>query len=123
MWWGSVWFDRKIEAREIAINGVIIAIYTIVVLFLYFLAGKKFMSSVDNMLTNIFSVTVLFMVLAIVTLIAFNGIAERLLRIPYYPLGGTIAHFFRIEEKYAFLTMSLLPSLIMWIGMITKRST
>ena len=123
MWWGSVWVDRKIEIKEMAINGLIIAFYTIIVLFLYFLSGKKFLSSTNNMSSNAFSVTVLFIILAIITLIAFDGTAERLLRIPYYPLGGTIAYFFQIKEKYAYLIMSVLPSLIMWIGMITKRSS
>jgi len=59
---------------------------------------------------------------AVITFVAFDGIAERLLRIPYYPLGGTVSHFLQIKENYVFLIMSLLPSLIMWIGMMSKCS-
>ena len=117
MWWGGVWYDRQLEFIGLAANGLIITGYMIGVLFLYSFAVKKFLYSSSNLLTDVFSVIALFIIIAVTTLVAYDGTAERFFRIPFYPLGGTISHFFQIEEKYTYLTMSILPSLLMWIGM------
>ncbi|MCL2800703.1 MAG: hypothetical protein FWD28_02975 [Treponema sp.] len=120
MWWGSVWGNEKLDIRVIIINSIFILVYTIIIFSLYFFAGKIFLRGTNNIFKNIASVIVLFIILLVITLTKYDEVIERLLRIPYYPLGGTISSFLHIKEKYGYLIMSIFPSFIMWMGIKKK---
>jgi len=66
LWWGDVWpIENMSELRMLLFNGLLVGFYTIVVLFLYFLAGRKILSNAHDMLTNVLSVSALFIILAV----------------------------------------------------------
>ena len=90
--------------------------YKFFAVFLYLLIGKKLILNTHNVLLNIFSLLVLVVIIFFVTLIAYNSVLEKIIRIPFFPIGQTIAHFFNIKEKYIYLIFSILPSLSIWIG-------
>jgi hypothetical protein len=107
--------------KNVIYNWLAIVIYTLAILFLYFCIGRRFLCNTHSVLTNALSVTVLFIIIIVSTSVAYESFFERLFRVPVYPLGGTIFYFFQIKEKYVFLVMSILPSITMWVGMVTKR--
>jgi len=122
--WGlGVWDNsRNMALKDFVYNCLAIGICTIVTLSLYFLAGRKFLSNVNNVPTHFLSVLAIGIIIAVAALTVYkSGSFWVLLVTPIYPISETISYFFRIELKYAYLLMSLLPSLTMWAGMITKR--
>ena len=125
LWWGVVWtdswFDGEIELRMIAINFLVIGIYTAIVSFLYFLASCKLLCNRHNAMTNLFSVSAILIVLTVIVFAPYESIINLFLRIPYLPLGETISYFLHIQGKYAALIVAPLPSLIMWIGLSCKN--
>ncbi|MCL1790043.1 MAG: hypothetical protein FWG40_01580 [Peptococcaceae bacterium] len=123
LWWGGVWYDRSYEIWVTAINGFLVVIYSSIAISLYYFLGKKFLISSRSIVANTLSVTVLFVILSIVILFAYDTPAERVIRIPFYPVGHTISYFLKVNEKLSYLITSLLPSLTMGISMITKRSS
>ena len=121
IWGFGVWFDdRSPELMDVIINLLVIGICITTILFLYFWAGKKFLSNTQHTPTNIFSVIVLSIIIFTITFIAYDSIWERILRLPFYPLGETISYFFQIEGKYCYSLLSFLPSLTMLAGMTIK---
>ena len=123
-WWGDVWFDLVWDwgLMSVIFNWLAIGIFTIVSLFLYLGLGRKFLCRTNNMKTNIFSVIVLVIILAVAVLIAYDSnIWQPLLKLPFYPLGETISYFLQIKKQFVFLILSFLPSLMMLAGMMTKR--
>ena len=107
-----------------------LSICIIAVLFLYFWAGWKFLSSTNNAFLDVCSVILIANIVLAVTFIAYNSILERILRIPFYPIGSIIAYILKMsyetakgeEWKSIYLSMSILPSLTMLIAIIIKRS-
>jgi len=100
---------------------IAIGVYTLTALFLYFLAGKLFLSNTHNTLTNIFSVLVL-----VIILIATTYILEGWVNVPFYPLFELISFIFQIpygasEDIYIYLSLAPLPSLTMLAGLIAKQ--
>ena len=123
MWWGGVWFDRmwNDEFKYIIYRCLAIGICTIVALVAYFFAGRHFLQNTGNMQANIFSVLALVGILIIAILLKYAGIWYGILNTPFYPIGATISYFLRIEENHVFLAMTVLPSLIMWLGLMSKK--
>ena len=128
---GHLWSESTLELLplwHIAKRLIAIGIYTAVAIILYFWAGRKFLTNTDNMLTSILSVIALTIVIILATFAAEGSFGNRLryhllamLTIPIGPIGATVAHFLRIDNLYSYLIMSIMPSLAMWVGMVTKR--
>jgi len=100
-------------------------IYTIIVLSLYFLAGRLFLYHTKNSLTDAFSVIMLFIILLVGT-ICFWSEGADFLSLPIYPLGDAISHTLgltdgAIERKYIFMILSPLLPLSMWTGLRAKQ--
>lgn len=114
------------SSRGFEIRLLLIGVITIVVLALYFLIGRKLLIDTNNQQANIFSVLPLAILIAATIFIAYNNLLDRLavlgiLVIPIIPISETASHFLRIESKYMYMIMSILPSLALWMGMTTKR--
>jgi hypothetical protein len=110
------------ELKAIIYNWLAVGVITIVALFAYFIAGKLFLQNTQNMLTNILSTIMLAIILIVATIFRNANIWEGALNAPFYPIGATISYFFLIKSKFVFLIMSLLPSLAMWIGIMSKKA-
>jgi hypothetical protein len=96
----------------------------IIPFFLYYWAGNKFLRNTHNYLFNILSVITLAILLF--TAVVFTSEQWFGYTLPFELLIGSITDLLQIpyravKEKYIYLTMSILPSLIMWIGLTTKR--
>ena len=115
--WDGVWHGTW-SSMSVIFNWLAIGVYTFIALLLYFGSGKQFLCNTYNMQKNVFSV----MALVIIVVILFTYDSGMWpLKLPFYPIAETISYFLQIEEKYAFLIMSILPSLTMLAGMMTKR--
>ena len=131
MWYLNVWWENM-RPNEIAVNWVVIVIWTGVVVLWYFWFGRKFLVNTGNTLLNISSVIMLPIIISIAVLVGFRNLDNPilvdlmsmvlLLGIPMHPIIETAYFFLRIEFEYAFMAISILPSLVMWVGMISKRS-
>ncbi|MCL1790041.1 MAG: hypothetical protein FWG40_01570 [Peptococcaceae bacterium] len=95
--------------------------YTIFVVLVYFISGKTILSNAGNSLIDILSVIVLAMLIIVITFTLYDSALEYIIRVPFYPIGVTISYFLHTKEMYVYLVMSLLPSLIMWIGLSSRR--
>ena len=115
IWWG------KMEMRSIISGTVTVSIHTIVSLCLCLWVGRKFLINTYNMLTNIFSVGAIAIIPVVVILAFYKNPLAGVLVNPIYPISETISYFLNIDLKHSYLLVSLLPSLTMWLGMITKR--
>jgi len=114
-----MWVSINTDIRGLLSAGV----YATVVFTLYFVAGRLFLYNTHNMLISALSIMALFIIIMATTLVAYDSMFERLLRAPFYLVGGIISRFFQIKEKHVYLAMSALPSLVMFMGMMTKRSS
>jgi len=102
-------------------------VFTIIAFFLYYWSGMKFLSNTHSILANIFSVILLFVIVLVALLVAYDTQWERIIRLPFTLFGWIVSHFIGIEsnshkEKYVFMVMLIFPSLAMWLGLITKRT-
>ena len=113
----SMWVNVSSNVRGYLATGI----YTLVVFPLYFFAGRLFLYNTNNILTNTFSVIMLFIIIMLTTFIAYDSIYERVLKAPVYLLGELISQFFHVKQKYVFIGMAILPSLAMWLGMTNKK--
>ena len=127
MWHLGIWNELvwKMGLKHVIYNWVTVSIHTLLTLFLYFWAGGKFLKKLHNIFENTLSVIFLFIIIAITTLSLYNNpdpkLFEWLLLTPIFPISETLYFFLIIKEKYAYLIISLLPSITMWIRMTTKR--
>ena len=125
---GSLWSDGVWEwwsLRAIVWNSVRIGICTLIALFLYFLAGRIFLTNTGHLLTNALSVIAipLLMIMAMfISLYLVSIFILGLMGTPIMLIGETISFFLRIELKYAYMIMSPLPPLAVWLGLVTNRS-
>ena len=113
--------DNRSNGRLGAFTCIAIGICTILAFFLYFLAGRQFLSHTSNLIANAFSVAVVAIILIIVVCIRGNTLSF-MANLPLYPLGGLVSHYLRLKEECVFAVTAMLPSMFMWIGMISKRS-
>ena len=99
-------------------------IFTLAFLFLCFLAGKLFISNSHNLLISVLSLLPLYIIIAVIVYISYGNPKSYgvLLAIPIHPISEIISYFFQIKIKYCYLLTSLLPSLSMWIGMLSKKA-
>ena len=113
-----------IHILELSERGIGAIIFIIVSLFLCFFVGKLFLNNTQNMLINILSLLPLAIIIAVTLYISYGNPSSygNILVVPIYTLSEIISYFFRIEAKYSYLIMSLLPPLVMWVGLITKRT-
>ena len=116
------------EKRIYIYSFIITGISIIVLILLCFVVGKKFLNNTNSILINILSLSIPTFLIALVIYISHirsesYWVYGRILTIPIYSISEITAHFFRIEVKFAYITMSLLPALSMWVGMVTKRSS
>ena len=112
------------ESKRIVLTAFSVAICIIISLLLCFLIGRIFFLNTQNLLTNVFSVLPLFIIIIIIILF-LNEKPENygnILTAPICMIGETILFFFNIKRKYAYWIVSIIPSVIIWFGMITKRS-
>ena len=128
LWEGYIWHDSQWERwmlKDIIIQWFSIGIHTTISLFLFLFLGRKFLIKTNNTFLNIISVLTISAIVAIIIIIIYKEANSNrwggLFVVPIYPISETISYFFKIGEKYGYLSMSVLPSLAMWIGMITKR--
>jgi len=126
-WEGAIWHDLIWEwgSRGIVFNWTAILVHTIVSLFLCFWAGKKFLRNTNNIGLNAISAVFLVIIIATIIFIFFDEPSpsrlEGLLVVPIYPISETISYFFHIKLKYCYLAISLLPSIAMWLGIVSKK--
>jgi len=118
--WMSVWGSGALETKDIVIMSLIVIGYTIIIFLVYFHLGKRFLISTNNIYSNALSVAVLLIIILMITFSAYDEIAEQLIRIPFYPLGETIAFALKTGEKNTLLVISILPSFTMWVGLNKK---
>ena len=124
-WFYGMWRDNM-KSNEIVYNWAMIGVFTIVSLFLFFWLGRKFLNDTGNTLLSISSVIMVPILVSIASFVAFSNLDSRLgiagfLGTPIYPVSETMSYFLRMDLKYAYMAMSILPPLTMWIGMIGKR--
>jgi hypothetical protein len=90
-------------------------VLTLLVFYLYFMAGKLFLNNTNNTLINIFSIMALPIIL-IVTIAPLEGAWWILANFPFATLGGLSGNSIPMT-----IPASLLPSLALWIG-IAKQA-
>ena len=92
-----------------------------IVFYLYFWAGKKYLNNTHNTFTNIFSVMLLAIVLAVTTY-ALEGLTA----LPFYSLFLMISFIFQMpydaaEGLYVCLLLVPFLSLTMLVGLLVKQ--
>ena len=97
-----------------------VGVYTVIALFLYFLAGKSLLYNMRT-IENVISVVGLSVILAALIYVSYDFNVTSMLIMPFYPIGGAISSFFEIEEKFCYLAAAFLPSLMMLAGTMTQR--
>jgi len=101
---------------------VLSIVYTIAFLFMYYLSGRLFLHNTHNIWMNLASVAALALGVVVGMLLARNRGGLVVINFPFYPLMLLSPKVVRFFPTVALCTISLLPSLAMWIGIITKRS-
>ena len=125
-----VGFVMEIGFSSIILVWISVGACIFVAISLYLWAGRKYLSNTNGVMTNIASVLAIAIIIFVVTYAAFDSGWERLLRIPFYPLGGLLLYildkpyntFGGEEWKNVFLLMSIFPSITLWIGMVSDRA-
>jgi len=123
IWENSVWDDLLLDRglKSIALNVLIVGIHTLILLCAYFRIGKKYINSTHNALLDILSVVLITVILTVVVLAFYQKPLAGIVVIPIYPLSETISFFCGINLKYCYLIMSIVPSLVMWAGIVSKK--
>jgi len=106
---------------NLVFSWVVIGIYTLTAFFLYFWAGKKFLSNTLNTLTNAFSVIVLVIILVVAAYVGGGAV-----NLPFYLLFELISFIFQMPYEatgdiYIYFVLAPLPSLIMLAGLTDKQ--
>jgi len=108
---------------ELSERGIGMIIYATFSLYLCFMAGKLYLIKIGNALINILSLLPLVIVTVAIVGVSYGnpGSIGNILVIPTFPMSEVLAYFTHIERKYAYMIMSILPSLAMWIGVHFKK--
>ena len=112
-----MWVGISTDARGYLSAGV----YVVVIFPLYFGAGRLFLHNPHNILISVLSVIALFIIIVAIIFVAYDSMFERVLRAPFYLIGGLISHVLQVEQKYIFVVMAALPPFAMWGGLMTKQ--
>jgi hypothetical protein len=106
----------------------ILGFSTLIVFFLYFWAGRRFLSNTNNVLTNMLSVTAPAIILIILIVLYCIDIWYLIDTMGFFnPFGLSIwlsIYLMRIPIPNDWITVpvwAISPSLAMWIGVTTKR--
>ena len=103
---------------------ILIFVYTCIMIFIYFFLGFKVLFFTNGMIKSLLSVVSISVLIFIITIFGYNSVFERIIRIPFYPLGSFINHLLLNDlvcEKHLLLIISIMPSLIMWIGLVCRK--
>jgi len=120
---GPLWSDSVYSGSTVT-QWLFIVGTTIIAIFLYFFAGRKFLANTGHLLTNALSVIAIPLLMLMVTVIGFYFPSLFILGLLFTPIvliSETISFFLRIELKYAYMIMSILPTLAVWLGLVAKR--
>ena len=107
-------------------KGVVSVVFVIIPFILFFCSGKKFLFVTHDTLCNCLSVILLAIILFIVVLIS-NHTSWYRFTLPFELMVEVITDFLKIPyrtatEKYVYLAITVLPSLSMWLGMMSKKA-
>jgi putative effector of murein hydrolase len=97
-----------------------IIILTIAAFYLYFWTGKKILKNTQNMKINLFFTVVLVILILGIIGIAYDSFGGTILRISLFPIVETLSYFLQIDNKFIYMILSPLPSLLMLAGMRAK---
>ena len=124
IWKIDVWWNTM-SRSDIIDNWIIIVIFSLIVFFIYFWLGRRFLVNTENILANLFSVASVPIIVALILILVVLDFEETmsllvLLTFPVYPLSETVLFYCHIEKQYSHMIMSLLSPLAMWLGIVSK---
>jgi len=108
------------ESGYIIFSYLVVGISTAAFAFAYFWAGRKFLNSSHKVLTNLLSASLIAVMLFALTFILHDSLIGAFV-MPLYYMSGTVNFFFRFHPIYNYLILAILPPLVMYAGMATRK--
>jgi hypothetical protein len=104
-------------------GGVVLTIfYHFMILLLYFVGGRFFLHNINSTWMNITSVAVLVAIL-LIKIFAFDSSVTMLLLLPFLMIAMTdFSKTSAILQVFVLISLSVAPSLLMWLGMVLKKT-
>jgi len=125
MFGAAVWCD-SMNQRDVTLNSISVGIFTSITLFWCFWLGRKGLFNAGTVLANIFSVVSVPIIVSFAVLVLWAWgrpfeIFATILIASIHPSSATLSFYFGLERSSSYMLMSLLPSVALWIGVISKK--
>ena len=97
----------------------------IIMLVLYYRAGRMYLIATENILSNVFSVvSIIILLILIVPLLNKNTNTEpyfEVLATPIAPIVELLFEIFHLKKMHIYWGVLFIPSFSMWVGMMCKK--
>jgi len=124
IWRYSVW-GYGMSQGAIRINFILVGIFISITFILCFWLGRKRLLNTGKTFANIVSVAMVPIIVSLVIFASYSrpsyfDIFVALLIASIHPISETLSFYFNLERASGYAIMSVLPSIAMWLGLMTK---